>query len=79
MSESFDLALQRARTINAAVWDGMSPGARTAAIYHEMCRMDTGCQRTGTAADHDLPPCPASDDFIARRGCRFAGRKYNAA
>lgn len=79
MSESFDLALERARASNPEAWAGMSPGARTAAIYHEMCRMDSGCQRTGTAADADLPPCPASDDFIARRGCRLAGRRLPAA
>ena len=75
MLTSFELAHQQARTNLGPAWDGMSPGARTAAIFHEMCRMDTGCQRTGTAADANEPPCPASDDFIARRGSRFAGAR----
>jgi hypothetical protein len=54
-------------------WEVMAPSERTAAIYHEMCRIDSRCPRTGTAADAGLPPCPASDTFIANRRCRLAG------
>lgn len=54
-------------------WEALSRADRTAAIYHEMCRIDSRCPRTGTAADADLPPCPASDTFIANRRCRLAG------
>jgi hypothetical protein len=74
MPASFADAMERAQAHHAAEWQSMPPAARTAAIFHELCRMDSGCRRTGTAADADLPPCPASDDFIARRNCRLARR-----
>jgi len=74
MSDSFALSLGRARESNGPAWDVMSPAQRNAAIFHQMCRADSNCRRTGTAADRDLPPCPASDAFIARRACRLAGR-----
>ena len=54
-------------------WEAMAPADRTAAIYHEMCRIDSRCPRTGTATDAGLPPCPASDIFVANRRCRLAG------
>jgi len=78
MSGSFAAALDEARAAHGAAWASLSQGARTAAIFHALCRMDSGCRRTGTAADEGLPPCPASDAFIARRGCRFAGRRGEA-
>jgi hypothetical protein len=40
-----------------------------AAVYQELCRLDTGCQRTGRPSDSQLPPCRASAVFRARRGC----------
>ncbi len=74
MSDHFVAAVSLAREgLEAGVWEAMSPAARTAAIFHQMCRLDSGCQRTGTTADAGLPPCPASDAFIARRACRLAG------
>jgi len=41
----------------------------TAEIYQELCRLDTGCQRTGLPSDKLLPPCRASESFRARRRC----------
>lgn len=66
------MAAVRAR-IAAPEWEAMPPKERTAAVYHEMCRLDSKCPRTGTAADAGLPPCPASDAFIASRRCVLAG------
>jgi hypothetical protein len=40
-----------------------------AAIYQELCRLDSGCQRTGLPSDELLPPCRGSAAFRARRGC----------
>jgi hypothetical protein len=74
MPASYVEAADRAQAANAPAWPGMSPSARSAAIFHELCRMDSGCRRTGTEADANLPPCPASDTFVARRSCRLAGR-----
>jgi hypothetical protein len=72
----FTRAMDAARArVSAQEWEAMLPRDRTAAVYHEMCRLDSKCPRTGTAADADLPPCPASDAFIASRRCRFAGRR----
>jgi len=73
MPASFEAAAAQARATHGAAWQHMEPKARTAAIFHALCRLDSGCTRTGTAADQDLPPCPASESFIARRNCRFAG------
>lgn len=75
MSESFVAALHRARAVHGAAWEGLSRGARTAAIYQALCQIDSGCRRTGGAADEALAPCPAADSFIARRACRLAGRR----
>lgn len=71
LAAAIDLAR---RAVGPEAWVTLRPAERSAAIYHELCRLDSGCRRTGTAADRDLPPCPASDGFIARRGCRLAGR-----
>jgi hypothetical protein len=40
-----------------------------AAIYQELCRLDSGCRRTGLPTDSQLPPCRANAVFRARRGC----------
>ncbi|MCC6718063.1 MAG: hypothetical protein IT555_09270 [Acetobacteraceae bacterium] len=75
MSESFSVALERAQQRTGdTVWPLLSPAERSAALYHELCRIDSNCKRTGTAADAALPPCPASESFIGRRACRLAGR-----
>ena len=57
------------------VWIALDRGARAAALYHELCRIDSGCQRTGGAADEALPPCLAAESFIARRYCAVSGRR----
>ena len=75
MSARFDEAITLARAEHADAWPTMAQSARTAAVFHYLCKLDTGCQRTGTDADAALPPCPASDSFIARRACRLAGRR----
>lgn len=72
MSASFDKAVAQARVAHGSAWEHMQPTARTAAIFHALCRIDSRCPRTGTAADVNLPPCPASDSFVARRNCRLA-------
>jgi len=51
------------------VWIGLEPSRRTAAIYSELCRLDSGCQRTGGKSDKRLAPCLANDSFRLRRGC----------
>jgi hypothetical protein len=73
MSASFVTAVAQARATHGTTWEDMEPKARNAAIFHALCRIDSNCQRTGTGADADLPPCPASDTFLARRNCRLAG------
>lgn len=60
------------RHLGEAQWLYASPRERSAAIYHQLCRVDSGCERTGTAADMLLPPCPASAQFICRRACEAA-------
>jgi hypothetical protein len=40
-----------------------------AAVYQELCRLDTGCQRTGLPSDRQLPLCRGNAVFRARRGC----------
>ena len=54
-------------------WDTLPRKEQSAAILHELCRLDSGCQRTGAASDARLPPCPASLDFRARRRCTVSG------
>jgi hypothetical protein len=73
MPASFEAAAAQARATHGDAWQHMEPKARSAAIFHALCRLDSLCTRTGTAADANLPPCPASDGFIARRNCRLAG------
>lgn len=74
MAGSLEAAFEWARTqMGEARWVVASPGERSAAIYHQLCRIDSGCQRQGTAADMLLPPCQASASFIGRRACRAAG------
>jgi hypothetical protein len=52
-------------------WAMMKSCEQTSAIYQELCRIDTGCQRTGSPADAALPPCPASTAFRIRRRCNI--------
>ena len=66
VSQAIEIVRQRDRD---SVWMQMERGKHTSAIYHELCRLDTGCQRTGVPADKLLPPCPASATFRFRRGC----------
>jgi hypothetical protein len=50
-------------------WNGLGPAERVAAMYQALCRLDTGCKRTGQPSDASLPPCRASAEFRRRRGC----------
>ncbi len=52
-------------------WNELSPQQQSAAIYHELCRIDTGCRRGRVPAGTRLPPCKAPRDFRDRRGCAF--------
>jgi hypothetical protein len=52
-------------------WGEMPIQQQTAAIYHELCRIDTGCQRGRTPAGKRLPSCAAPQSFKNRRGCAF--------
>ena len=53
------------------VWEFTEPRAKAAAIYHYLCRLDSGCKRSGLPSDELLPPCCATESFRTRRGCRF--------
>ena len=50
-------------------WSGFGPADRVAAFYQALCRLDTGCRRTGQPSDAALPPCRASAEFRRRRNC----------
>jgi hypothetical protein len=63
------------RKYSALDWITLDRRARAAAVYHELCRLDTGCRRNGDAADEALPACKASYSFIARRYCPVSGRQ----
>lgn|GEM_PF-4761968 len=54
-------------------WAKLPRSEQSAAILHELCRIDSGCRRTGAASDASLPPCPASLAFRARRRCTVGG------
>lgn len=74
MPDNFRLAMERAKArIGDMQWFTASPAERSALTYHELCRLDSGCQRTGAESDALLPPCRASATFIARRACAVAG------
>ena len=50
-ANGFSRAMDAARAkVNAQEWEAMLPRDRTAAVYHEMCKLDSRCPRTGTAA-----------------------------
>jgi hypothetical protein len=74
MQNDLTQAIERARArLGKDRWLVSSPREHSAAIYHELCRADSGCQRTGAASDDLLPPCQASATFVSRRACRAAG------
>ena len=80
MSDDLASAIENARLrLGGADWTKLSPREQSTEIYHELCRMDSGCRRTGEASDMLLPPCPASSSFVARRGCRVAGLRAQGA
>lgn len=54
-------------------WLNLAPRERSAAVYQALCRLDSGCRRTGGPGDAALPPCRASALHIATRHCIFAG------
>ena len=54
-------------------WAALARKEQSAAILHELCRLDSGCRRTGAASDASLPACPASLTFRARRRCTVSG------
>jgi hypothetical protein len=60
-------AVQQSRT--GPSWMQAEQRNSIAAVYQELCRLDTGCQRTGLPSDNQLPPCRATAVFRARRGC----------
>lgn len=73
MEDSLATAWERARAqMGEEQWLVASPRERSAAIYHQLCRLDSGCQRIGAASDMLLPPCQAPDGFVARRACQAA-------
>jgi hypothetical protein len=74
MSDTISTAIDNARSrYNGGGWEYVPARERSEAIYQELCRLDSGCQRTGRASDMLLPPCQASATFVARRRCRLAG------
>ena len=74
MSHNFLAALDLAAAqFTPIAWDRLAPRERSAAVYQALCRLDSGCRRTGGPGDAALPPCRASALHIATRGCIFAG------
>jgi hypothetical protein len=72
-NERFSRAVETAReAIGEKYWDQTDPSFRSSVIYHHLCRIDSGCKRTGGPADRALPPCRANDDFRNKRRCRLA-------
>jgi hypothetical protein len=75
MSDRFPQAVANAELkAGKGGWERLEQRARNAAVYRELCLLDSGCLRTGTSADDSLPPCPATDSFIRRRDCQVSGR-----
>lgn len=73
IADTLAQAIEAARAaVGEMQWLVLGPRERTAAIYHHLCRLDSGCQRVGGPSDMLLPPCRAANSFIARRACRAA-------
>lgn len=78
--DSISVAIDAARDrYGIEAWGLLEQSERSAAIYHELCRIDSKCQRTGDAGDLLLPPCPASPMHIARRKCKLALPHFRSA